>query len=239
MDFLVVPTATFRVLFVLVILTRERRRIAHFNVNTPMLGLLGGAGDALWAVDWYEKRVTDPQLVAAAYDVALSSGPTLFGCLLAGNDDLVRFGGTGPLNTDDRPRVVFDAPSLAYRKDEPGYRSLLALLDECSPTADNVIDVLSDLDKAADVNAYLAARNIFLRAMILLDQGRDEDGVMMLVNSVRTDPDFRTAYTTALKVAVDRKDSDPDRAHFLLTSLIEINPHDHRAQRFLNQLFPE
>jgi putative transposase len=33
LDFLTVPTATFRVLFVLVVLTHHRRRVAHFNVT--------------------------------------------------------------------------------------------------------------------------------------------------------------------------------------------------------------
>ncbi len=34
MDFFVVPTATFRVLYVLVIMAHDRRRILHFNVTT-------------------------------------------------------------------------------------------------------------------------------------------------------------------------------------------------------------
>ena len=32
-DFFVVPTATFRVLFVLVILAHDRRRVMHYNVT--------------------------------------------------------------------------------------------------------------------------------------------------------------------------------------------------------------
>ncbi len=32
-DFLVVPTATFRILFVLVVLAHDRRRVVHFNVT--------------------------------------------------------------------------------------------------------------------------------------------------------------------------------------------------------------
>jgi hypothetical protein len=32
-DFLVVPTATFRVLFVLIVLAHNRRRVVHFNVT--------------------------------------------------------------------------------------------------------------------------------------------------------------------------------------------------------------
>jgi putative transposase len=33
LDFFTVPTATFRVLFVLVMLTHSRRRLVHFNVT--------------------------------------------------------------------------------------------------------------------------------------------------------------------------------------------------------------
>ncbi len=33
LDFFTVPTATFRVLFVLVVLTHSRRRLVHFNVT--------------------------------------------------------------------------------------------------------------------------------------------------------------------------------------------------------------
>lgn len=35
LDFIVVPTVTFRVLFVLVILAHDRRRVVHFNVTEP------------------------------------------------------------------------------------------------------------------------------------------------------------------------------------------------------------
>ena len=33
MDFFVVPTATFRLLYVLVVMTHERRKIVHFNIT--------------------------------------------------------------------------------------------------------------------------------------------------------------------------------------------------------------
>jgi transposase InsO family protein len=38
-DSLVVPTATFRVLFVLIVLAHHRRRVAHFNVSEPPTAL--------------------------------------------------------------------------------------------------------------------------------------------------------------------------------------------------------
>ncbi len=35
MDFAVVPTATFRLLFVFVVLSLERRKLLHINVSAP------------------------------------------------------------------------------------------------------------------------------------------------------------------------------------------------------------
>jgi len=43
-DFFMVPTATFRVLFVLVILAGRRRRLIHFNVTEPP----AAASSACW-----------------------------------------------------------------------------------------------------------------------------------------------------------------------------------------------
>jgi transposase InsO family protein len=42
LDFLTVPTATFRVLFVLVMLTHNRRRLVHFNVTVDGAAAAGG-----------------------------------------------------------------------------------------------------------------------------------------------------------------------------------------------------
>jgi putative transposase len=38
-DFMVVPTATFRILFVLIVLAHHRRRVVHFNVTEPPTAL--------------------------------------------------------------------------------------------------------------------------------------------------------------------------------------------------------
>jgi hypothetical protein len=34
MDFFTIPTATFKILFALVILSHDRRKVVHFNVTT-------------------------------------------------------------------------------------------------------------------------------------------------------------------------------------------------------------
>jgi hypothetical protein len=43
LDFFTVPTAPFKVLFVFVVLSHDRRRILHFNVTVPSDGRMDGA----------------------------------------------------------------------------------------------------------------------------------------------------------------------------------------------------
>jgi hypothetical protein len=48
-DLFTVPTATFRVLFVLIVLAHDRRKIPHCNVTEMMIGSIFGGGQAIAA----------------------------------------------------------------------------------------------------------------------------------------------------------------------------------------------
>ncbi|MHC4421840.1 MAG: fused MFS/spermidine synthase [Planctomycetota bacterium] len=213
--------------------------IAHFNAQTPMLALVGGTGGTSYGADWYAKRVTDTALAAALDDVALGDGLALFGCLLAGNDGLRRLAGAGALNTDDRPEVVFRAPYFTYRKDEPPHRRLEAILDACAPSAAALLAGAAASDDRAftdRLDGYLAARDIYLGGLIRLEQDRDQEGLALLLESLRASPDFRTAYITCLQMAADRAATDPESSRELLRSLIAARPDDPRAAEYLRQL---
>jgi spermidine synthase len=209
--------------------------IAHFNPQTPMLALIGGSGDAAYGAGWYARRVTDAGLAAALDEVALGDALTLFGCLLAGNEDLRRFAGEGSLNTDDRPEVVFQAPRFTYRDHEPGDLRLAALLDECAPSA-AVLAAADDADFAARLDAYLAARDAYLEGMIRIEQGRDDEALARLREAVATSPDFRTAYVNALQLAIDRAATAPQWSSRMLHALMDLRPDDPRAAQSLRRL---
>ena len=220
-----------------------RAYIAHFNVDTPMIGLVAAPDGLEYDAAWYERRVTDPGLVRALEEVALGTGLTLFGTLLAGPDDLEAFAGEGPLNTDDRPIVVFEAPRFTYRKDEPKWGRTPALLDAFNPAADDLLgpapDDDPDLAFRVKLDNYLRARDLYLRSHILFNEGHQNEGLAALLQSAAASTDFKTAYVMALQLAIERHPTDRALSRDVLRSLVDIAPDDPRAAKYLKELFGE
>jgi hypothetical protein len=61
MDFFTVPTATFRVLFVLVIVSHDRRRLVHFNAHRASDRRVDRAADARSLAIRRSARLPDPR----------------------------------------------------------------------------------------------------------------------------------------------------------------------------------
>lgn len=78
----------------------------HFGVDTPVLGLVGGPSRQRFSPDWYETRV-DKALAASLNTVRLTSGYELFGLYAGGPFESAQFAGEGPINTEDRPTILF------------------------------------------------------------------------------------------------------------------------------------
>jgi spermidine synthase len=215
---------------------------AHFNVETPMLGLVGRTAPMAYPVDWYAARGIDPALANVLVEHLLDTNLDLFGCLLATADELRAFAGTGPLNTDDHPRVTYDAPSFAYRDDRTTYGRLLTLLDARVPVGDSLIEPAMTPDGARFVlrlNDYLAARDVYLRGMCRLRAGDEEAAWPLLLESVRTSPDFNAGYVFCLAESRNRRPNDRALARRLLRGLVEARPEDPRAANDLRRHFGE
>ncbi len=214
--------------------------LGHFNVNTPMIGLVGGVEPRRFEADWYAKRVTHRPLVTELTELAMGNGSTLFGCLFATRSSLVDFAGDGPLNTDDHPVVMFRAPDLVYREEESGRRQLRDLLDVMKAPAAEVVQ--DDGSSAAAemierLDDYIAARDLYLRAGIASVEGRREKSMEWLKQSVAKSADFTTAYVMCLQEAANRVESDRAAAEQLLRFLVRARPEDPRAGQYLRQYF--
>ena len=212
-----------------------RATLNDLSLETPVIGLVGGLQH--WALDW--SVVSDTTLRLALQRTGLSHGFGPLNGLIAGPEGLARFAGPGPLNTDDHPRVVFEAPRSVYRGlDDPGGR-LVALLRELERPA--AADFLSDV-RAARLEDYWAARDAFLALGGTADRHRRPDEMIAtfgprLLDVVRMSRDFAPAYDPLLAMAGYMVEKDPSRAYDLLRRLAAANPHRPEATRLIQRWF--
>jgi spermidine synthase len=210
---------------------RASAYLAHYSLQTPMLALVGAEAPVVFPDDWYARRVTDSGLLQSLEEVRLRSFYSLFGCLVARSEDLIRFSGDGPINTDDRPVVAFGAPRFVYSKQDPPWVRLFALLDRFEPRTDHVLGVAeTDEERRAHdrLAAYWLARDRFLRAGVGVEPTEDVREMLgrvraPLLQILRLSPDFDAAYDPLLAMASQLARTDPDGARQLLSDLERAN----------------
>jgi spermidine synthase len=209
-----------------------RAFLATYSLQTPIIGLIAGGDCTLYPSDYMEKRVTSKQLYRRLAALRLSNTYTLFGTFIAGPFDLINFAGKGPLNTDDRPIVIFKAPNYVYAGNEPAYVRLFALLDDLNPDPDQILQAASTVDERvthARLRAYWTARNNFLHAGVGVRQTANVEQMLRQVREpllaiVDESPDFEAAYDPLLFMARQLYRINPDAAMHLLIQLEAANP---------------
>jgi hypothetical protein len=128
--------------------------LAHFSLQTPILGLIAGTGPIALNEDWMSHRVNDPALYRELKALRLHDSFALFGCFLAGPEELEQFAGSGPINTDDHPVVIFEAPRFVYSQQDPAYVRLLGLIDRFEPSRNTFSIAHQPIQIAVCIRAY-------------------------------------------------------------------------------------
>ena len=224
--------------------------IAHYSLVTPMLCLVGGAGPRRLPPDWFAVRETAPRLSPALQAIALDDEFALFGTFVAGADDLAAFAGKGPLNTDDRPVVMFLAPKAVYGILRPPWGRLRAVIEAATPEPGDVVASAGGLGQAdaealafgRRLSAYWRARDAFLAVGTSVTRSADVSEMfkqvgMPLLSIVRISPDFEPAYRPLLALARRLAPIDRDAAGELLRDLHRANPQRDDARRLYARLF--
>ncbi|MCH7705188.1 MAG: fused MFS/spermidine synthase, partial [Planctomycetes bacterium] len=222
------------------IFPETRAYLAHFNISTPMVALIATQEPITYSAGWLESRVRDVDLRATLETETLTNDFQLFGCLLAGSERLAAYVGPGPINCDDRPIVLFDAPDFVYTPQRRPYERLESLLGATQPSAADVISTDANGDGAAfrdRLDGYLAARDLFFAGMFRWQSGDVQAAYERLLESVRTSPDFSTSYVFVREQAIGLFRSDPVEARRLLEALEEANPNRPDARMILQQRF--
>jgi spermidine synthase len=213
--------------------------LAHYSLQTPLLALVGGKAPLRFSPDWLDRRLHDRAFAPKLAALRLASPYALFGAFVAGGKDLAAFAGNGPFNTDDRPIVIFQAPSSVYGRLGPPSERLFALLDSVAPRPSDVL--LPDAARAGKrLAAYWAARDQFLKAGEGVAPTDDVQAMVAqvrrpLLAAVRTSPDFDAAYMPLLSLAAALHRVDPSGARALLAELADANPARREARVLLDR----
>ncbi|MDF1551588.1 MAG: fused MFS/spermidine synthase [Deferrisomatales bacterium] len=219
--------------------------LAHYSLQAPILGLIGGAEQRRYSLEWVRQRIRDPALRTELGRLRLAGDLELLGSLLAGPSALAEFAGPGPLNTDDRPLVTFRAPRFTYSPQATPTTRLLELIDNLSATPGEVLTAaaLGDPEQASRVQRHWAARDQYLRLGTRIQPTRDAEQLLAraggpLLEVVRSSPDFDAAYYPLLAMARQLYDQNPEDSRRILLELERACPQRGEATQVLRSLFP-
>lgn len=220
--------------------------LAHYSIQAPIIGLVAGVnGPVKIQVEEFSRRLESARLRDRLHQIRMKRIYDLAGCYLADHRQMARFAASGPLNTDDRPVVMFQAPQFTYASDEPGYKRLLALIDAFQPEAADLIQAGSS-GHGGTVMARLAnfwqARNDFIHAGVDVPRSKSAGELLSHVRGpllaiVEQSPEFEAAYLPLLAIARQLHATDPKRAEQLLTDLIAANPFRDDAAQLRQNLY--
>jgi spermidine synthase len=213
--------------------------LLQFNVEVPVVGLVGYTAPPRFHPDWIEERSRHEPLFAELRAFGLADSLRFFGQWLAGPAELRAFAGSGPLNTDDHPRVLFVAPRQPAANAAVIHRRLADLL-QLRPSDTGGPFAVADGDRAARFistwKAYVAARDIYLGGLIHESEGRRDLAVDAFVESARRSREFTAGYARCLTLASMLAPAQPAAARTLLARLAEAQPAIPVARQMLERL---
>jgi len=222
--------------------------LAHYSLQAPIIGLVGSNEPLRYPEKWFRDKLKDEAVRNKVLPLKYDSFYSLFGTFLGGDDRLRAFCADSPLNTDDHPVVLFNAPRFVYSDPAPPKERLLELVAALSPPDPEAIlaESVTEEDYLARerLSAYWQARNSFLVAGANLEQTGDvrklyDEAREPLLAVIRQSLDFSAAYFPLLSIAYEMFPIDRDASYQLLSDLVRANPLRREAYFLRYQLFEE
>ncbi len=220
--------------------------LGHYSLNYPIIALIGANKPLRFPENWYDKRIRRIGMHKVASAFGYDSVYSLLGTLLAGSRELAEFTAGSPINTDNHPVVLFQAPQFVYGSPEPANERLLALINTFpSPDPEGILsEIITEEDMLARdrLPAYWCARNSFIQVGMNIEKTGDvkklyETAREPLLKVVRKSVDFSAAYFPLLSIAYDIYPYDREASHQLLTDLARANPRRREARMLQERLF--
>ena len=213
--------------------------LAYYNVDTPIVGLLGFRDDQRISLEQLGARFSNgtflQRLQPCGLDLLLDP---LAAPLMTIADWRARIG-AGPVNTDDRPRVTFAALRRAYEESNPGPAQLAALIDAAKPPPLETLIAFPNggAERLADaLDAYRVGRDAYLRALLALHENDVAQAVRYALASLEASIDQQVGYALVCELARQAAPRNPDDARAWLTAAARLRPQRPEAPAMLRQL---
>ena len=214
--------------------------LLHFNVDIPVLGLVGAAEPLRRPADWLERRSGTPEfqqrMKAAGFDRTIN----LLGCLAAGPEGLAAFAASAPVATDDFPLVSFTAPRVTPRSAGSGGALLLSLLERCRAKPEDVLkSTATEAGRAFASNLadYFVARDLYLGGLIEEGHGHLQPAIDLYLESARRSLFFTPAYARCVGIVQMLAATDRAAAKVLFDRLEQAQPAQPLGRNLLGPLF--
>jgi spermidine synthase len=210
--------------------------LLRFNVDIPVVGLVGGL--ETWRVrpDELARRMSSGALESALKPVVLGDPIRLLGCRLADAGSLRRMMTGGRVATDDLPRVLYGAGASTYRRGIAPHERLLNVLAGAEPRFDDLLVEGSDASWLRRLEAFREARDRHLRGLGRELSGRTREALEDYVASSGLSAEYTAGYAQAVLVAAAYAKQDPGFARSVLERLVEARPEQGLAREMLSRL---
>ena len=216
--------------------------LLHFNVDMPVLALLGANDPWRLPPEWLDQRLQDSALRSALRDVGLDKPINLLGCLAAGPRELRRFADEAPISSEDQPLVLFAAPRFTVRRVVRPEQLLLTFLGRSrTDVAEFIRGVLGLHDDAfaASLSDFIAARDIYLKGLVAEGAGSLESAIEAYLESAARSLYFTPAYARCVTIIQVMANSDREQARKLFQRLEKAQPAQPIGRRLLGPLLDD
>jgi spermidine synthase len=214
-----------------------RAYLGYFNVETPMLGLIGGDSLPRHGAGWLSGRpnaaLVRDRLIEQQQ--ALYDDIALLACFAMDRAALAAYAGEGPLNTDDRTIVRHGAPRFMYTGGSSTYGRLIDLIEDHGGDPASAL-AANDPAFVDRVRAAITARDDFLRARVEHDAGRLLQACNLYASAAEASADLNASYLILVNLCGELARTDGDRAKWYLERMIEARPDRPEAVRLRRQL---
>jgi spermidine synthase len=208
--------------------------LLRFNVDAPVLGLIGSSEPLQWNEQIMDPRRTGEALREELRRLAIADSFRLMGHWV----ELSHVGTMpGPINTDDDPLVTFGAPQFVYEKKATPYGRLIRLINQpkTTPWAGPILSVANS-SLLQKFNDYIQARDVYLRGLAADYEGHRDQAIAAYIESARTSEDFTSGYAQCLSIASLLARSNPAESRRILKELIAAQPNRPVARQLLEKL---